>query len=164
MSAFSIDQLLQTLTIDQALQIFSILASGAFVGLQIKSSKKLEIDSKIHQQRKEQYKSLIDLLKKIFIMAKNPTNIDVDMAFTQDEWFNVNLGMSLYASGSVFKAYSDMKKTSIENPKMAIRKLGDLIVIMRKEVGLDDSTLTSRQILSAFINDIDSPEHDYMFK
>lgn len=40
---------------DQAIQITSILASGAFIGLQIRSAKKREIEFKIHQQRKEQY-------------------------------------------------------------------------------------------------------------
>jgi hypothetical protein len=156
---------MSSLSIDQILQICSILASGAYVGWQIKGAKKLEIDSKIHEQRKVQYNELISLFKKMFIAIKNPEkDIGTTEVFSQEEWININFNMSIYASENVFKAYLKMMKTAKENPMMAVKSLGDLILIMRKEVGYDDSTLTSRQVLSTFINDIDSPDNDKFFK
>jgi hypothetical protein len=151
---------------DQVIQITSILASGAFIGLQIRSAKKREIEFKIHQQRKEQYTKLINLFIDIFKTAKNSNgNFDPkNLNFNQDDWFNIQIGMSMYASEDVLKAYINLMKTSRENPVMSIRKLGDLLLMMRKEVGFDDSNLSSRQILSTFINDIHFSKYDEYFE
>ncbi len=158
-----------TISSDQSLQIISIIVSGLFVGWQIRSAKKREIDFKIHQQRKEQYTKLINLLISIFTAAKNSKE-DFDpekLSFSQDDWFNVQIGMSMYASEEVLKAYINLLKTSTENratPIIINRELGDLILMMRKEVGFDDSNLSSRQVLSTFITDIHLPKYDEYFE
>lgn len=153
-----------SLTTDQELQILAIIVSACIVGWQIKSAKKLEIDFKVHEQRKEQYNDLTSLIKKIFAASKNNPS-DITNAFNPDEWFDVNFGMSMYASEKVFKAYRRMMKIQEEEEKiMIVKRLGDLILLMRKEVGLEDSHLTSREVLSTVINDIDSHEYDKYFK
>ena len=57
-------------------------------------------------------------------------------------------------------------KSSQENKdsSMINRQIGDLILQMRKEVGLEDSNLTSRDVLSTFVNDINDPKYDQYFK
>lgn len=151
---------------DQVIQIISILASGAFIGWQIRSAKKREIEFKIHQQRKEQYSKLLNLLKNIFTASKNskgdPDQITLNL--DQDYWFDVQLGMSMYASEDVLKAYIHLTKTAKENPIMSVKELGDILLRMRKEVGFKDSNLSSRQVLSTFINDIYLPQYDKYFE
>ena len=82
------------------------------------------------------------------------------------EWINVQMGMSMYASGKVLKAYINLLKSSQENKDSSIinRQIGYLILQMRKEVGLEDSNLTSRDVLSTFVNDINDPKYDQFFK
>jgi len=151
---------------DQTIQIISILASGLFIGWQIRSAKKREIEFKIHQQRKEQYAKLLNLLKNIFTASKNSQGNPDQMTFNfdQDYWFDVQLGMSMYVSEDVLKAYIHLTKTAKENPIMSVRELGDILLIMRKKVGFKDSNLSSRQVLSTFINDIYLPQYDEYFK
>lgn len=48
------------------------------------------------------------------------THFKDNNVFTQDEWFEVNLGMFLYASENVMEAYLSMIKLSQNNPNMAI--------------------------------------------
>lgn len=151
-----------SISFDQAIQIGSILASGLIVSYQIKSAKKSEIDFKIHQQHKEQYSKLTALLKKALISAKKKEDHNID----QDEWLDVQMGMSMYASEKTLKAYINLLKSSQANrdPIMINRQIGDLILLMRKEVGLQDSNLTSREVLSTFITDINDSKYDNYFK
>lgn len=155
--------------IDQIIQIGSILASGLYVGWQIRSAKKHEIEFRVYQQRKEEYDKLLKLLRKIFVASKSPGdqkkgfNLKKDLDFGQDEWLDAQFGMSTFASEEVLNAYLDVVKTSKENPMLAIRKLGDMLLTIRKEVGIDDKNLSNRAVLSTFINDIYLPKYDELF-
>jgi len=147
----------------QWLQVGSIVSGFVIVAWQMKSAKNREIDFKIHQQRKEQYMKLLEIIKDIFVASKtsNPTN---EFNFDQNRWLEVQFGQSLYASQDVLRAYWDLIDASKLDPLMSIKKLGDLILIMRKEVGFDDSDLPARQLLSSFINDINDEKYDEIFK
>lgn len=156
----SLEQAIQIISI--VVQFLAIVASGLYVGWQIKGAKQSEIDFRVHEQRKEQYSKLIDLLKDVLVSVKDTKIYEINAT----EWINVQMGMSLYASGKVLKAYINLLKSSQENKDSSIinRQIGDLILQMRKEVGLEDSNLTSRDVLSTFVNDIDDPKYDQYFK
>jgi len=157
--SISIDQWIQISSV--VVQFLAIVASGLFVGYQIKSAKTSEIEFKVHELHKEQYSKLIDLLKKALMSIKDQKNYEIN----QNEWLDVQMGMSMYASGKVLKAYINLLKSSQENKdSIAVnRQIGDLILLMRKEVGLEDSNLTSRDVLSTFITDINDSKYDQYF-
>ena len=159
MGSISIDQWIQISSV--VVQFLAIVASGLFVGYQIKSAKTSEIEFKVHELHKEQYSKLIDLLKKALMSIKDQKNYKIN----QNEWLDVQMGMSMYASGKVLKAYINLLKSSQENKdSIAVnRQIGDLILLMRKEVGLEDSNLTSRDVLSTFITDINDSKYDQYF-
>lgn len=159
MGSISIDQWIQISSV--VVQFLAIVASGLFVGYQIKSAKTSEIEFKVHELHKEQYSKLIDLLKKALMSIKDQKNYEIN----QNEWLDVQMGMSMYASGKVLKAYINLLKSSQENKdSIAVnRQIGDLILLMRKEVGLEDSNLTSRDVLSTFITDINDSKYDQYF-
>lgn len=147
----------------QWLQVGSIVSGFVIVAWQMKSAKDREIDFKIHQQRKEQYMKLLEIIKDIFVASKT-SDPKKGFNFDQNRWLEVQFGQSLYASQDVLRAYWDLIEASKRDPLMSIKKLGDLILIMRKEVGFDDSDLPARQLLSSFINDINEEKYDYIFK
>jgi hypothetical protein len=143
-------------------QFLAIIISAFIVGYQLKSAKTNEIDFKIHEIHKEQYQKLIDLIKPIFIAVKNQEKYEIN----QTEWTDVQMGMSMYASEHVLKAYTKLLRSSLERKDSLLinRQIGDLILLMRKEVGLNDKNLTSRDVLSPFINDIYNPKYDEYFR
>lgn len=159
MGLISIDQRIQLGSV--IVQFLAIVASGLFVGYQIKSAKTSEIEFKVHELHKEQYSKLIDLLKKALMAIKDQKKYKID----QNEWLDVQMGMSMYASGKVLKAYINLIKLSQENknPMLVTKQIGDLILLMRKEVGLEDSNLTGRDVLSTFITDINDSKYDQYF-
>ena len=58
-----------------------------------------------------------------------------------------------------------MVKESQKGQSMkAIAKLGDMLLMMRKDVGINDKNLTNREVISNFVNDIDDPKYDEYFK
>ncbi|WP_156148156.1 hypothetical protein [Methanosarcina sp. WH1] len=143
----------------------TIAASGLFIGYQIKSAKELEIESRVHEQRKDQYTKLITVLITTFMATKkSKENLNSKIPFNQDEWFNVNVGMSQYASEDVLNAYINLIKTPKEDSQLMIRKLGDLLLMMREEMGFAGSNLTSRQVLSTFITDVNDSKYDQYFE
>jgi len=148
------------------IQIISILISGLFVGWQIRSAKKREIEFKIHQQRKEIYSKLVRIFIQILVASRNSdNNFDPtsDLPFGQEEWLDAQLGLSMYASRDVLNAYNEFIKTTQVDKIAGLRKFGELILKMRAEVGLDDSNISSRQILSNFITDINDSSYDKYF-
>lgn len=164
---------------DQTVTLISILVSVIIVNKHISSTKEREIDFKVHQQRKEQYSKLIHLLIQIFASVKNTTTAlnqkenantkeDTNCPFSQNDWFDVQLGMSMYASEEVLKAYltmMDASRQKSEPPMMINIRLGNLILMMRKEVGFKDSkNLTCRDVLGTFITDINDPIYDRYFE
>lgn len=178
MGSISLDQEIQVSSV--VVQFLTIAASGLFVGLEIRSAKKreiesrmhqhqLEMESRIHQQRKEQYAKLVNLIMKLLLSVRIQSinsKSKNSSPFSQDEWLDVQMGMSMYASQEVLNAYLKFLKTSQGNESLILinRELGDLILMMRKEAGFNDSNLTSRQVLGTFINDINDSKYDQYFK
>lgn len=157
------------LTKDQQIKlitsIFTIIpiVIGAIISIyQFSKTKQKDIDFKLHEQRKEKYEEFLKILEKII---SNTGQIeDGEMPFGQEEWMDLQLGMTMYASETVFKKYLDFIRITQEQQSIAgVVALGELILLMRKEVGFSDSKLTSRDCLRTFITDIEDPKYDKVF-
>lgn len=156
------------LGLDQIIQIMAILASGVFIGWQIRSAKIREIESKVYEQRKEGYSKLLALFTKIFAASKGSPKIDDlegVLGLSPKEYLEIQIVMSTVASEEVLKTYSDIIKASQEGEAMlAVRRLGDMLLMIRKDVGIKDKDLSNRDVLSNFINDIHDAKYDKYFK
>ncbi len=71
----------------------------------------------------------------------------------------LGIGIFFFASDSTIKMYSQWKKeTGIEgaDPKKTLLGLGELMIALRKDVGYEETTLSSEDYLRMFITDWDS--------
>jgi hypothetical protein len=156
------------LGLDQVIQIIAILASGVFIGWQIRSAKIREIESRVYEQRKEGYSRLLALFTKIFAASKGQPKIDDlegVLGLSPKEYLEIQIVLSTIASEDVLNTYSEIIKASQEGESMlAVKKLGDMLLMIRKDVGIKDRTLSNRDVLSNFINDIHDPKYDKYFK
>ena len=158
------------LTKDQQIKLISAaftiipIVIGAMISVyQFSKTKEKDIEFKQHEQRKEKYEEFLKVLEKIFCNVKQVEN--GEMPFEQEEWFDLQLGMTMYASEEVFRKYLDFTRINQEQQSIeGVVALGDLILLMRKEVGFSDSKLTSRDCLRTFITDIENPSYDEVFE
>lgn len=124
-------------------------------------NKKKEINFKIHEQRKDKYEEYLKLIKKIFANVKSNKK---DIPFKEEEWLNAQFGLLLYASDKVIEKANAIRSGQHEDSHTILFELGDMILLMRKEIGLDNKNITIRECLSSFINDINNTEYDEPYK
>ena len=160
----------KSLTTDQKTDIIKVLIPaisvllGAMISLYTFSrTKKKEINFKIHEQRKIKYEQYLILIKKVF------TKVDEinkgEMPIDKEEWYDIQLGIALYGSNIVFKKLNELTNPEQDsNPIDLVFKLGDLIKVMRKEVGLNNRNLSIRECLSSIVTDIHDPKYDKEYK
>lgn len=122
-------------------------------------NRKKEINFKIHEQRKNKYEEYLKLIKKVFANAKG--NGKNKLPFKEEEWLDAQFGLLLYASDKVIdKANAIRNVNQGDDTYTALFELGSMILLMRKEIGLENKDLTIRECLSAFINDIKDKKYD----
>ena len=153
--------------------VLSIAVGAAISIWQIGVAKRREIEARAHEQRKERYEQLLNVIQEIFsnMKAIEKGKMPVD----QKAWLDLQFGIATYASSDVFEKYIEfrqtaerMEKEKIQEKKpdgmMLILLLGQLILLMRKEVGFSDDKVSLRDVLGTFINDIYNPEYDHLFR
>lgn len=87
------------------------------------------------------------------------------LGLSPKEYLEIQIVLSTIASENVLNTYSEIIKASQEGESMlAVKKLGDMLLMIRKDVGIKDKNLSSRNVLSNFINDIHDPKYDEYFK
>lgn len=125
-------------------------------------NRKKEINFKIHEQRKDKYEEYLKLIKKVFANAKGIGKNK--LPFKEEEWLNAQFGLLLYASDKVIdKANAIRNVNQNDNTYTVLFELGSMILLMRKEIGLENKDLTIRECLSAFINDINDKKYDEFY-
>ena len=122
-------------------------------------NKKKEINFKIHEQRKDKYEEYLELIKKMFSGIKEVKK--GELPFKKDEWLDAQFGLLLYASDKVIDKANAIRNVNSNDDKYTVLfELGSMILLMRKEIGLDNKDLTIRECLSTFINDINDEKYD----
>lgn len=169
-----------SLTQDNQVAILTTLATvlSIFVGAgisiwQIRVTKQREIEERVHEQRKERYEQLLNIVQEILV---NTTNIQRgQLPFDRKKWLDLQFGMATYASTEVYQKYIEFRQTAERLDKIKnqgkkpdgmalVVLLGKIVLLMRKEVGLAEGNINVRDFLSTFINDINDPEYDYLFE
>ena len=111
------------------------------------------------------YEHYLSLFEKVFA---DPTTVEEGkLPIEKEEWIKMQIGIILYGSDKVAKKIVEMneigRNNNSENPNIII-KLGELMHLMRKEVGLSNKNMSIRDSLSFFITDIKDKKNDFLFK
>lgn len=107
-------------------------------------NKKKEINFKIHEQRKDKYEEYLELIKKMFSGIKEVKK--GELPFKKDEWLDAQFGLLLYASDKVIDKANAIRNVNSNDDKYTVLfELGSMILLMRKEIGLDNKDLTIRE-------------------
>ncbi|MTI67507.1 MAG: hypothetical protein FH753_13055 [Firmicutes bacterium] len=161
-----------SLTIEQKLDLLKQIVPtvsiviGAMVSLFVFSkTKEKEIEFKVHAQRKEKYE------KYLAFYQKTLANVDKikqgELPISREEWIDIQLGLIVYGSEEVIHKTVELNKIGrskeYSNNQMILVKMGELMHIMREEVGLSNKNLSIRDSLSLLITDIFDSKYDDLF-
>lgn len=137
-------------------------------------SRRSELKYKKHDDRKNQYRKLIELLNDIFMnskkdeksvkpnAAKKPSFQITDKMKAQ--FFDVGSSLLLYGSKKLYKQYIFFREFASHpyvphckyyNDNLVVYLMADMLTTMREEVGLSSfNTIQSQEALSFFVNDM----------
>lgn len=159
--SLSIEQQLEL--VKQIVPTLSIVI-GAIISISIfLLTKKKEINFKVHEQRKIKYENYLELFKKSLI-NREVIN-DGKLPFEHEEWMDMQIGLILYGSDKVVKKINELNDIARypSDDKNILVALGELMHLMRKEVGLTNKKVSIRDSLSLIITDIKDPQFDKWF-
>jgi len=161
-----------SLTVEQQVELIKqvvptlSIVIGAIISIIIfLMTKQKEIKFKIHEQRKIKYDEYLTLFKKTLV---NPEIIEKgNLPFNREKWIAMQFGLIIYGSDKVLNKITELNniaRTNQEkNNELIIVKFGELIHIMREEVGLTNKNISIRDSLSLFITDINDEKYDHLF-
>ena len=128
-------------------------------------TRRLEIRHKKHDDKKIQYLKLIDLMEKNFSGIRK--NKKGDVVLTDDLkklFFDTGASLLMYGSRKVYRLYilfreftsnPLIKQCKYYEESIALHIMSEILVTMRKEVGLSYfSSVTNNEALAFFVNDI----------
>ncbi|MDD2754394.1 MAG: hypothetical protein PHS80_02585 [Methanothrix sp.] len=145
-------------------QITSIFIAAIAISYQVQATKEREIQFKVHQQRKETYEGLLKVMEKI---AKLNKEKDTDLVGKMEaDWRELRPKLIVYASPKVISAYKAIERAGIESKgdsNAAVKRIAELYLQMRSEVGFAAEDVPTRQLLSFFITDINEPQYNGLF-
>lgn len=143
----------------------SILLATAGIMYQVQATNEREMESKIHQQKRETYVQLLDLIAKFFenYQAKKGSAIDPATLISRREYMNLNFKLAAFGSEEVIRTFYKIQHPDSTNPEWAVIQLGSLFRQMRKEVIFKDGDVTERELLSLWMNDVYDSRYDEIF-
>lgn len=145
-------------------QITSIFIAAIAISYQVQATKEREIQFKVHQQRKETYEGLLKVMEKIAKLQKEKDpNLVGNM---ENDWRELRPKLIVYASPKVISAYKAIERAGIESKgdsNAAVKRIAELYLQMRSEVGFAAEDVPTRQLLSFFITDINEPQYNGLF-
>jgi hypothetical protein len=145
-------------------QITSITIAALAISYQVQSTKEREIQFKIHQQRKETYEGLLKVLEKIIKLSKEKDSELISKM--EPDWRELRPKLIIYASPEVIAAYKAIEHAGLETRSDAyapVRRIAELYLQMRSEVGFAAKDVPTRQLLSFIITDINESQYDILF-
>ncbi len=147
----------------------SVLLAAAGIMYQVQAANEREIESKIHQQKRETYVQLLDFMAKFFEnMRKQGVTVNPLIIVSQKEWLDLNFKLSVFASKDVIKTFYSFQHPDPnfyqQNPgEWAIIQFGRLFKQMRKEVSFREGDVSVRDLLSLWMTDAHEPKYDNLF-
>lgn len=130
-------------------------------------SRSAEIRYKKRDDMKNQYIKLISLMEKIFTSAHKNSNGEFELTEElKTFFFDTGASLLMYGSKRVYRLYllfrefttnPLIKQCKYYDPKIVIHIMSEILVTMRKEVGLSHfNSIASNEALAFFINDVSS--------
>lgn len=167
------DSFFNSLSTTQQVELIKQVVPTASIGISAIISfiiffmtKTKEIKFKVHEQRKIKYEHYLSLFQRTLASPEAIKNGILPVE--KEEWMKMQIGIIIYGSDRVIKKIVELNDLS-RNPEekdnqLLIVKLGELMHIMRKEVGLTNKNVSIRDSLSLFIIDIKEDKYNYLFK
>lgn len=130
-------------------------------------SRSAEIRYKKRDDIKVQYIKLISLMEKMFTSAHRKENGELELTEElKTFFFDTGASLLMYGSKRIYRLYllfrefttnSLIKQCKYYDPKIVIHIMSEILVTMRKEVGLSHfNSIANNEALAFFINDISS--------
>lgn len=143
----------------------SILLATAGIMYQVQATNEREMESKIHQQKRETYVQLLDLIAKFFenYQAKKGSAIDPATLISRREYMNLYFKLAAFGSEEVIRTFYKIQHPESTNPEWVVIQLGSLFRQMRKEVIFKDGDVTERELLSLWMTDVYDSRYDGLF-
>lgn len=130
--------------------------------------RKKTIEQQIREQKLPTYEEFIDFIFNIFQQTKNQT--EVDLKSLEKFYWSMNKKSILWLSDRTFKSYvtwknktaeyADKKDKSIVDSFQIMNSLGDLLKDFRADIGHKNKDISSTDILSLFITDINKTKEN----
>lgn len=130
-------------------------------------TRRVEIRYKKHDDKKVQYLKLIDLMQKTFSTPKKDKKGEIVLSDeTKRLFFDTGASLLLYGSKRIYRQYllfreittnPLIKQCKYYKDNLVIYIMADILVTMRKEVGLSYfNSIRNNEALAFFVNDISS--------
>lgn len=166
-----------------AIVVAAVIAAGAAV-FQLNRTKDKEILFRLHEQRRRTYQDLLDALVPVLSQStgnqsettsQKTGKLDIAPGVTPADWMKAQIGLGLYGTEETVASYLSFLRRLTEfqhipearrsNPQALVEmtQLGNVLLQMRRDVGLGGTTLRARDMLALFINDIQLSAFDYLF-
>ena len=128
-------------------------------------SRSAEIRYKKRDDIKVQYIKLIQLMEKMFSAAHNNENGEIELSEElKNFFFDTGASLVMYGSKRIYRLYLLFREFSTNplikqckyyDPKIIIHIMSEILVTMRKEVGLSYfNSISNNEALAFFINDV----------
>lgn len=129
-------------------------------------NKQAELRYKKYEERKHEYKKLIDFLNLTYTEPNKmkPTKNGKPSSEMQQKFFDVGSSLMLYASKKLYKKYiffrdytthDAFKKSQYYDDALITYIIADILKQIRKEIGLANfNSITSNEALAFFINNV----------
>lgn len=152
----TLDQKLDLLK--QVIPVISIVAGATISIFSFTLTKRKEINFKIHEQRKKKYEECLNFYQKIF--SNN--------SFDIEEFIRLQQELYLYGSNKVLLKIIEMNEigrgNQIDRNDILLVLFGQLLQLMREEIGLTNKQISIRDSLSLFVTDVYDEKYDFLFK
>jgi hypothetical protein len=114
-------------------------------------------DKALELEKREAYKRLTKFLFGILKASKKGAAEAFPIGDFETELFELFRDMTVYASDNVLRLFNDLRSAqSTSDPKQFVAILAKLLLAIRKDLGHGSTTLHPKELLSAFIVDIES--------
>ncbi len=147
---FGLDRALASTVITALVAVFSVIF--VYWKEQDKARKEAHRSNKI-----EVYSIFFDIVFEVLKKSKDKDGVDdyINSSELLDKFTELHRGALFYGSPSVIKALSDWRRNvdNTSDPMNVMRKIGTVLLAMRKDIGLSNRGLDSLTVHQIYVND-----------
>lgn len=136
------------------------ILSAALVGLgylyRSSREKRVHLEARLAEAKRALYESYVDILRDLVEAQKSGGELDSGKYTSSLRHFAFR--SVLISSDAVVRAHIRFTSAQriLDNPAATVPAVGDVLLALRRDIGLPDTKLSARDTLGVFVNDIDS--------